>query len=56
MERGSVRVKHYEGDSGKGEGQGEALCNELETMGECAHLCDRVSTGGGYVDAVTARV
>ena len=25
VERGLVRVKHYEGDIGKGEGQGETL-------------------------------
>ena len=35
--------------------QEEALCDEVETVGEFTYLGDRVSASGGYEAAVTAR-
>ena len=36
-------------------GQEEKLCDEVETVREFIHICDRVSAGGGCQAAVTAR-
>ena len=44
-----------EGNIGEAEGQEEKVCDKVEAVREFTYLGDRVSAGGGYEAAVTAR-
>ena len=47
--------RKYEGNIGEAVEQEERLCEEVVTVRKFKYLGDRVSAGGGYDAAVTAR-
>ena len=44
---GNIACRKCEGNIGAAMEQEEKLCDEVETVGECTYLSDRVSAGGG---------